>query len=163
MRGFTLIEILIAVAIMTIISAVGLTSFNFTMVKSRDSQRKSDLSLLAKTLHQFANDFGDYPADDGSGGILGCDPNNDGVFTKCNPGDKFEVYTNGGQQVYLVKVPDDPNGSYNYYYRKNMDGFSLFSVLENTDDANYNADAGPGILCGTSANCNYELTEAGNK
>jgi len=94
---------------------------------------------------------------------LGCDPNNDGVFTKCNPGDKFEVYTNGGQQVYLVKVPDDPNGSYNYYYRKNMDGFSLFSVLENTDDANYNADAGPGILCGTSANCNYELTEAGNK
>jgi prepilin-type N-terminal cleavage/methylation domain-containing protein len=156
MRGFTLIEIMIAVTIMTILSAVGLTSFNFSLMKSRDSQRKSDLSLLAKAVHQFANDFGDYPADDGSGGILGCNASEGAVLVKCVPPSQFSVYVNGAQEIYLSKTPTDPNGSYKYYYRKNTNGFSLFSILENSNDANYNTDAGPGILCGVSENCNYD-------
>lgn len=163
MRGFTLIEIMIAVSIMTILSIVGLTSFNFSMMKSRDSQRKSDLSLLAKAVHQFANDFGDFPTDNGTGGILGCNSADGGELVVCNYPNQFAVYVNGAQEIYLSKTPADPNGSYHYYYRKNTDGFSLFSILENTNDANYNTDAGPGILCGVSENCNYELTESGNK
>lgn len=173
MKGFTLMEILIAVMIMSIVTAVGLTSFNFSLQKSRDSQRKSDLALLTKALQAYANDFGHFPSDDGSGGILGCDYDNSvkdgGAFQKCVNASSFSVYLNGGQQVYLPKVPYEPLSDYKYYYIKNgTTGFSLFSILENTKDPFYSDDAGidygPNtIYCGTSELCHYEVTEGGAK
>lgn len=169
MRGFTLMEIMIAVAVMAIISGVGLTSFNFSLQKSRDSQRKSDLVLIAKAVQSYAGDFGFFPADDGEGNIMGC-YDGSANHQKCTWGQAFLVYLGGAQQAYLAKIPYDPNGKYYYHYEKNGEtGFSLFSVLENTKDAFYRVDAGEDygagtIFCGSPAvMCNYEYTEGGAK
>ncbi len=153
---------------MGILAVVGLTSFNFSIQKARDSQRKSDLDLMAKGLAAWSNDFGSFPADDGSGLMVACDYGNTGTFSVCNWGKSMTAFINGGQQIYLSKIPVEPDGKYHYYYRKNGDGYALFSVLENTNDAHYQADAGTDfgagmIQCGSGTACNYEITEAGVK
>ena len=173
MRGFTLVELLIVIAVMGILTGIGLTSFTFTIQKSRDAKRKSDLTLISKAIVAWAGDFGGYPDDDGTGRFLACDPSNSfkttGVFNVCNWGGALSAFTNDGFQTYLAKIPAEPQGSFKYYYKKSTDGFSLFSILENTSDPDYKADAGEedfgaGVIkCGTTQNCNYQVTESGKK
>lgn len=54
-KGFTLIEIVIAITIVAILSVIGLTSFNAVQGGSRDARRKQELDLLAKTLESSKN------------------------------------------------------------------------------------------------------------
>ncbi|MBI1871804.1 type II secretion system protein [Candidatus Collierbacteria bacterium] len=173
MKGFTLVEILIVIAVMGILTGIGLTSFTFTIQKGRDAQRKSDLALISKAVVTWAGDFGGYPDDNGTGRMLACDPGNTfkttGVFSACSWGGAFVAFTNDGVQTYLAKIPAEPQSSFNYYYKKSTNGFSLFSILENTSDPLYKADAGAtdfgaGVIkCGTTQNCNYQVTEYGVK
>jgi prepilin-type N-terminal cleavage/methylation domain-containing protein len=60
--GFTLIEILIVVAIVGLLSSVLITSLNQTRTKSRDAQRKSNMSQMEKALELYYNTFSSYPS-----------------------------------------------------------------------------------------------------
>lgn len=62
--GFTLIEMLFALSIITIIVALGLASYSKVLVKSRDSTRKTDLESITNALEQYKshNEFGSYPS-----------------------------------------------------------------------------------------------------
>lgn len=168
-RGFTLVELLIVVAVMAIISVVGLTSFTFSLQKSRDTVRKSDLALAAKAIEAWAGDFGQYPEGDATGRMVACDPSNTGTLSACDWGKTMVAYPGGGLQLYLAKLPKDPVSGNTYYYAKTATGFDLFSILENTKDALYQADAGAvdfgagTIFCGSGAACNYQVTQAGPK
>ncbi len=64
-RGFTLLEILLTVAILAILSAVTLSAINpiRQMAQARDSQRKSDVSEIHKAVQQYFIDKGIYPAE----------------------------------------------------------------------------------------------------
>ena len=167
-KGFTMIELLIVIAIIGILSVVGLSSFTFSIQKARDSQRKNDLDLIAKAVLAWSNDFGEFPDDDGAGKLEACDYDNSLPFTACSWGLSMSAFTNGGSQLYLSKLPADPSSSYSYYYKKTTDGFALFSVLENINDLHYHADAGSDdglgtVYCGGQVACNYEVTEGGVK
>ncbi|MEI6396957.1 MAG: prepilin-type N-terminal cleavage/methylation domain-containing protein [Candidatus Taylorbacteria bacterium] len=61
--GFTLLEILLTIAIIAILSAVTLSAINpiRQMSQARDSQRKSDVSELHKAVQQYFIDKGSYP------------------------------------------------------------------------------------------------------
>lgn len=172
-RGFTLVEILITIALMGILTAIGLTSYSFSIQKSRDSVRKSDLALISKAVTAWAGDFGEFPDDDGNGKMLACDAGNTfkvtGNFSACDWGKSLIAFTNDGQQLYLSKIPADPLPADHYYYKRTSSGFSLFSILENTQDASYVSDAGAAdfgagvITCSGSRTCNYQMTEGGVK
>lgn len=157
-RGFTLMELLITVAIMGILSTVGVGAFMTSFGKARDAQRKQDLNTLAKAIEVYASDFEEYPDDDGNGMILACEPHTDGVVETCDWGEAF-VLIKGGQPVnYLDRMPSDPIGGVNYYYELEADGsFSLYSAMENTQDPYYSVW---GINCG-ALDCNYKLTPVG--
>lgn len=65
--GFTLIEILVVIAIMGILSSIMFVTLNQARSKGRDAKRKSDIAQVQKALELYANDnSGSYPSTSGS-------------------------------------------------------------------------------------------------
>lgn len=159
-RGFTLMELLIVVAITLILSGVGLSNFMFSLKKSHDAQRKSDLATIAKGIEAFTNDFGTYPSGDAAGKMIACQYGM-GSLTACGWGSPLAAYYNGAVQTYLAKIPTDPVAGQNYYYEKSAAGFNLYAALENTADPYYKT--GLTQSCGTGVTCSYQITESGAK
>lgn len=51
--GFTLIELMIVITIITILVTIGVTSFTTSQKKARDSRRKSDVRDIQTALEQY--------------------------------------------------------------------------------------------------------------
>jgi len=156
--GFTLIELLITVAVMLILAVVGMSNYVFSIKKSHDSVRKSDLATIAKGLEAFASDWGYYPPDDGGGKMVACQLGA-GALYACDWGSPFAANFNGSVQTYLAKMPKDPVKTQTYYYKyDSLTGkYNLYAGLENTADPSYKATA---YDCGNVV-CSYTLTESG--
>lgn len=60
-KGFTLLELLITVAIIAMLSAVAISSFTYLQKNSRDTRRMSDLKVIQSALEQYRADQGFYP------------------------------------------------------------------------------------------------------
>lgn len=132
-KGFTLIELLVVISIIGMLTALILVNFNNARERARDVTRKSDLNQLKRVLRLYYNDFDIYPADNGSGGILGC---TDGV-TLCTW--NGETSWSVGSVVYIKILPQDPlydSGSPRYLYSQEDSGqdFHLWAILENKSD-----------------------------
>lgn len=54
-RGFTLVELLVVVAIIAILAVIGLTIFSNLQKGARDSRRKGDLDAIAKAMEVHFN------------------------------------------------------------------------------------------------------------
>ena len=131
LTGFTLIELLVVATIIAILAAVVLVNLNKAQAKSRDSQRKSDLTRIATAMDAYKVDvkkyvvtctstcttapvYGFVNADSTilstliSGGYIASipqDPTNDSTY-------KYEIKSNG--QEYKLRVKSEtikPSGS----------------------------------------------------
>jgi len=135
MKGFTLIELLIVMAILGILSAIGISNFQMARLKARDVARKSDLATIAKSLEAYVNDHKQYPS-----------------------APLPDPFVDPAGTVYAAKLPSDPGG-YNYYYVKSGTGYILYAHLENTHDPTIFTPATAG--CGGTGNtCNYKITSS---
>lgn len=137
--GFTLIELVIVMAIIATLTA--LATFNFTQarVRARDVQRKSELKAIQNALELYKNDKmpQEYPAGDLTAALV---------------------------TVYMPKLPVDPKekvtvGSWmDYSYARDLTDslkYTLSACLENTSDPDKTATA-----CGAStAGYIYQLTQ----
>lgn len=176
-NGFTLIELLLVIAILGILASIGLSTYTAALIKGHDARRKSDLSQIAKALELYKNDFGEYPADDGNGGMIGCEVSG-GSLSKCplTTNGPFEAVKNNNEIVYLEVMPVEFDSSREYYYQQTGSGtdigFALYAALENTNDIDAKIDPstgdpdpnGWGIYCGSGGGtpyCNYKLTNYG--
>ncbi len=56
--GFTLIEIIISIAIISILSTVGFLSYSAYTVNARDYKRVSDISFIKTALDTYQKDHG---------------------------------------------------------------------------------------------------------
>jgi len=61
-KGFTLIEILVVIAIIGVLSAVGLASYRSANEKARNSRRQADVQQLRSALEMYKTDKDTYPA-----------------------------------------------------------------------------------------------------
>lgn len=151
--GFTLVELLIVIAILGILVTIGLTSFTSAQARGRDTKRKSDLKQISSALEIYYNDYGRYPGD-ANGQILGCPSTGP---TACSWG---VGQLTDGKTVYFQVLPKDPSKGYNYYYRTVTvgsvnQGFQLFAHLENTQDSDI---ISTNYSCGSGANtCNFAI------
>lgn len=59
--GFTIIELLVVVAVIGILSAIIITSFTEVRQKSRDTERLSDVREIEKALNLYYNSHGQFP------------------------------------------------------------------------------------------------------
>lgn len=165
-NAFTMIELLVVVALIMILSSVGLGAYTISTTKSYDSQRKNDLNQLSKALEAFNGDIGRYPLSDSNGYIL-CYQKDSGVVTNPTcPGDKLTIRIDGVVNSY-ISVPKDPDSSNRYIYESDGSTFALYTKLHNSEDKDILKDeAGEpiqnpyNVSCGTDY-CNYKITEAG--
>ncbi|MGB3945593.1 MAG: prepilin-type N-terminal cleavage/methylation domain-containing protein [Candidatus Saccharimonadales bacterium] len=58
--GFTMVELLIVIVVIGILAAITITAFNGVQQKARDAQRKSDLANIAKALHRYNIENGNF-------------------------------------------------------------------------------------------------------
>jgi prepilin-type N-terminal cleavage/methylation domain-containing protein len=122
--GFTLVEILIAVAIIGLLLVLLLVNWKKQIDRGRDMQRKADLHKIQKAFEEYYNDFNCYP----SLTIL----NNCGSTGK--PGD-----TPAGLSPYLPSIPCDPITKVPYKYvpldETNLcAGYRILTTLEDYGD-----------------------------
>jgi prepilin-type N-terminal cleavage/methylation domain-containing protein len=59
--GFTIIELLIVIAIIGILAGLVLNNFQGAQAKSRDVQRKTDINSIYSKLEEYYNNNGGYP------------------------------------------------------------------------------------------------------
>ena len=164
-KGFTLVELLVVMAIIAILATVIIGGFRSSQMRGRDAQRKSDLKQVANALEIFFTDYGKYPPASGVA-IAACSYNpGTGAGSACLWGSRTSTGTiTDGKTTYMRTVPADPINSHNYVYRvsstQNM--FQLFARLENPEDKNcIGGDcANPGVTatCGGGNLCNFGLT-----
>jgi type II secretion system protein G len=124
--GFTLVEILVAIAIIGILATVLLANFQGIRARARDAQRKRDLNEVRTALRLYYNDNQAYPNNNASGQI------NEGCSTNpCSWG-------SGVLEDYMEQLPNDPLSGQEYFYVRNNagDSFDLYACLENTAGEN---------------------------
>ncbi len=122
MRGFTLIELMVAVSIIAILSAVGVSAFSKAQVKARDTTRKNDLRQIQTALDLYYESNSKYPAGAGLEDATTCMSDAD-FSSKINP---------------LLKItPKDPKTGKNYCYKATTDGktYLISATLEETNIA----------------------------
>ena len=124
--GFTLIELIVVIAILGILAGIGLTSFRTSQIKSRDAKRKSDLEQVQRAVEMYMNDAGHYPNSAAIGGTIG--DFSWGVEFKDAKG-----------TVYMKELPKNPTGNPEYCYKAVVaptpaTSYQLYAKLENTQD-----------------------------
>lgn len=60
-KGFTLIELMVAITILAIIAGIGLTTYASAQIYARDAKRKEDLSSIQIALDLYYQTNGHYP------------------------------------------------------------------------------------------------------
>lgn len=127
--GFTLIELIVVIAVLGILAGALFVVINPSeqFKKSRDSQRKHDLSQVQKALEAYYNDKGKYPDNISWGSAW--------------PG-------------YMDAVPKDPDSSRTYVYQSPDGGISykLYAKLERCSDSQIIKD----VSC--DSNYNYGVS-----
>lgn len=111
--GFTIIELLVAIAIIAILATLVMVNYIGAQKKSRDSKRKADLESLQQAVYMYKDAHDALPGSTG------------------NVKNLTELIN------YIDALPSDPKKSSefpDYYYYNGGTTFSFFSDLENTDD-----------------------------
>lgn len=134
--GFTLVELLIVIAILGVLASLILANMSGARERARDTQRKSDLRQLQTALRMYFNDYMKYPGFYVSGGVSRIQHiATDGSVTTFNWGDEFALNGN----TYMAKLPQDPLSTSIYQYNywrdsSDTDVYCAWANLENTSD-----------------------------
>lgn len=124
--GFTLVELLIVIAIMSILTSITVSQFVTAKKKANDVSRKSDLNGISKALQMYFTDYGAMPDADANGKIL----------VKGNPLEWGSEFVDGSY-VYMKVLPKENNTNlpaYCYKTDEEKKKYALFAKLENTSD-----------------------------
>lgn len=141
-KAFTLIELLIAIAILGILTASLLASYTTTQKRSRDTQRKHDLRQIQEALELYFQDNDAYPTP--------APPNGLSFGTS---------FTSGEGVVYMQEIPSDSRSDRNYFYTQtNNQEYKIYACLENLNDEEIETYSDVDCGAGCSNNCNYGIS-----
>ncbi|MBL7053467.1 MAG: type II secretion system protein [Candidatus Portnoybacteria bacterium] len=124
-KGFTLMELLVAIAIIGILSSIVLTSMSSTRERAKDGRRISDIKQIQLALELYYDVNSSYPA---------------GIY--------------GGELNTFLKVSNDPNGDpYFYFQLSSGQDYHLGAVLQQTNQLLDDDDDATGGFDGNSVDC----------
>lgn len=162
-KGFTLIELMVVMAILGVLVTIALVSFRSSQMRGRDAQRKANIKEISSALELFYSDYQKYPSEVG-GLMQGCPFDSaTGTGASCTWGE--DEFTDN-KTIYFKVLPKDPSDSFNYYYRvvdpPVNQKFQLFAYLENVEDpACLGGDCASSPVaysCGSGKSCNFSMT-----
>jgi general secretion pathway protein G len=160
-KGFTLVELLVVMAIIGVLATLIVGGFRSSQMRGRDAARKGDLKEITNALEIFYSDYGKYPPASGTQ-IAGCSYNPaTGAGAACIWG--RSEFTDG-KTTYFKVIPKDPSTGQSYIYKvdSTKKKYQLYAHLENTQDKNcIGGDCvNPGITdnCGGANLCNFSIT-----
>lgn len=88
-KGFTLVELMVAISIVAVLATIGFSLFQNTQATARDGKRRADVDAMTSALEtHFDATAGNYPAVDAtwfSDKIVPLDPLNTGTYTYLYP------------------------------------------------------------------------------
>lgn len=123
--GFTLIEILITVSILSVLIAITVSIFNQVFKNSRDQQRFNDLNIIKQALEMYRRDKTSYP-------------------------DSLESLI----PDYLESVPDDPLPQRIYQYKKSSSSYLICAKKEGSVIEDLAKCVDSGLDCGETEEIN---------
>jgi len=103
-KGFTLMEILIAISIIAILTAIGIVSYASINRNARNAKRKSDVEQMRSALELYRADTGHYPS----------------INTTLDDASNLENDT--AFVTYMDPVPTDPKGEQYQYLATDLVG-----------------------------------------
>jgi len=136
--GFTLVEVLVVISIISILTSVLYVNFNAARENSRDQVRKTDLKQLQLAIELYKAQNGSYPDSCGGGAgntfygpgpAAGAGPNQapgvSGNYALCSTDD----WIVGLVPEFIAELPSDPtselDGGRGFYYRSNGDSYKI--------------------------------------
>ncbi len=117
-RGFSLVELMIVVAILSIVTAWGYGSYRDTVIKSRRSEGLGELLMIAGKLERYYADQGTY-----AGAQLGNTANTVHASSSKNGYYNFSITTASAIQFTITATPQDGQAD-----DKNCGTFTLDSL-----------------------------------
>lgn len=146
-QGFSLIELLVVITIITALLGVAIPNFLGARQRARDAKKKAELRELKSALRLYYNDYQKYPADFSGmvGGkfkaniIQGCGADGDQICP-CSSSIDFAAGGTGCDVVFMKKFPSDlGNNTMSYFDYLPEDAtpsdFCLKVTLETVSDS----------------------------
>lgn len=161
-RGFTLIEILVSIAIVAILTTIAISTYSNAQKIARDGKRKSDLNAIATALEIYKSRNGRYPCS-GTQGYQNGTSNPTWLTDNVDPTNSLCDGTKPFNTSYINQLPTDPSctsgscgnpvldsNAKNYTYWTTSCGsypagqfYFLATKLENANDSQRFAVAAP--------------------
>lgn len=149
-KGFTLIEVLIVIAMIAVLSTIVLIGLGPSRKIGRDARRVADLRQVQGGLELYFNKCRFYPGTTDCVGGFSAAPSDWNALKT--------VLT--GSSIGVSQVPDDPNSSatnQTHYAYGSLNGtsYTLGATLEDTNSPSLkeSAPSGNGITCGGQVYC----------
>lgn len=145
-NGFTLIELLVVVALIGLLTSIGIASYSGIQQRGRDTQRKSDLNQIRTALENYFSNNNQYPKE--------------AEYNAISVHGEWKQ----GSSVYLRSLPGDPKtgAKYRFVPYKNNSGntctessevcinYDLIACLENSADGQKDPVGNGLITCSTA-------------
>ena len=128
-RGFTLIELMIVMAIIGMVATLGIGSYQISLKRARDAQRKTDLQQIRSALEIYRADILNYPSTGGTYQIRGCG----GTCGTADCGWGATWTCGSPASAYMEKLPRDPR-NVDYRYSSGGSTYTMEACLENAND-----------------------------
>lgn len=127
--GFTIVELLIVIVVIAILAAISIVAYSGIQQRGRDSQRKSDIATIVKSLEMYYIDNGKYPPGSCTSGAS-CTI---GSSWSTTADDSWPNLATHLVPKYISSLPADPvskpgaspllsTGNYNYAYFSDRNG-----------------------------------------